>query len=99
MPQQPRNDRKCESTEALEATTTESSSAAPSSSQALASGNVPFMEEPTSCLQQPAPVEERGNVAAVESSFEESAQPQTEGPTEAQPSTSAVQGKGGIFRA
>lgn len=75
--QQSRNDRKCEATVALEDTTTNT---AASSSQAVPSGNVPFMEGPTSVLQQqPAPTGKRGNVLAVEPLPPKTAQPQTDG--------------------
>jgi hypothetical protein len=83
--QQPSNDHKCKSMEALEAANTKAdpeSSSVPSSSQAVTSGSVPVMEVPASRLQQPPPVEEQGPTLAVESSTKKWAEPQAEAPTE-----------------
>jgi hypothetical protein len=84
---QPGNDRKCKSTEALEATNMNAdpeSSLVPSFSRVVTSGSVPIVEVPMSRrLQQSAPVEEQGTIIAVGSSSEKRVQP------EAQPSTAS----------
>jgi hypothetical protein len=85
--QQPKNDHKCKSTGAPDVTNTnayQESSAAPLSSQAVPSANVPVAVEPKSRLQQPTPVEEQGPALGVESLTEKRAEPQAE----VQPSTS-----------